>query len=129
MAKVSSRFNFFSESKSNDDRVDQFFSGLWMITLGLIFLLNTSGVLPWSIWVYVFIFFAKWWPLLLIAGGLSIILDGQRWSKWIIGLIWYLALVSTLVMGFRNSPELDKKINFDNLPDSIIDVVIEESGK
>lgn len=130
MAKAVSKFNLFTEGGNDiEDKADKLFSAMWMITLGLVFLLNTTGVLSWSVWVYVFVILAKWWPIFLISGGISIILDGYKWSKWIIGLLWYVTLLMMLFLGFRLGPELDTEINTDNFPDFIIETVIEEADK
>jgi len=58
-----------------------------LIGLGIVFLLNNLGVLPWSVWEVIF----RLWPVLLIAAGLDILI-GRR-SAW--GSL--LALVLTLV--------------------------------
>jgi hypothetical protein len=47
-----------------------------LIGLGVIFLLNTLGLLAWSVWEVIF----RLWPVLLIAAGLEIILN--RLSAW-----------------------------------------------
>jgi hypothetical protein len=59
-----------------------------LIGLGVIFLLNTLGLLAWSVWEVIF----RLWPILLIAAGLEIILN--RLSAW--GSL--LALVLTVVI-------------------------------
>ena len=59
-----------------------------LIGLGVVFLLNSMGVLAWSVWDVIF----RLWPVLLIAAGLEIILS--RLSVW--GSL--LALVLTVVI-------------------------------
>ncbi len=59
-----------------------------LIGLGVVFLLNSMGVLAWSVWDVIF----RLWPILLIAAGLEIILS--RLSAW--GSL--LALVLTVVI-------------------------------
>ena len=59
-----------------------------LIGLGVVFLLNSMGVLAWSVWDVVF----RLWPVLLIAAGLEIILS--RLSPW--GSL--LALVLTVII-------------------------------
>jgi hypothetical protein len=49
---------------------------LILIGLGVIFLLNSLGMLAWSVWEVIF----RLWPILLIAAGLEIILN--RLSAW-----------------------------------------------
>jgi hypothetical protein len=62
-----------------------------LIGLGVILLLNTLGLLAWSIWEAVF----RLWPILLIALGLEIILS--RFSAW--GSLLALVLVVAIVAG------------------------------
>ena len=59
-----------------------------LIGLGIVFLLNSLGLLAWSVWEVIF----RLWPILLIAGGLEIILN--RVSAW--GSL--LALVLTVII-------------------------------
>lgn len=59
-----------------------------LIGLGVVFLLNSLGLLAWSVWDVIF----RLWPVLLIAVGLEIILN--RFSAW--GSL--LALVLTVVI-------------------------------
>jgi hypothetical protein len=60
-----------------------------LIGLGVILLLNTLGLLAWSVWEAVF----RLWPILLIALGLEIILS--RFSAW--GSLLALVLVVAMV--------------------------------
>lgn len=59
--------------------------GFTTIAVGLIFLGNATGVLPWSLWLSVF----SLWPLLLVAAGIEIIgksLDNS-WLRSLSGLL------------------------------------------
>lgn len=62
--------------------------GVILIALGLVFLLNNLGILPWDIWNVLW----RLWPLLLIAIGLDFLLG--RDSRYRVSL-----LVGTLVIG------------------------------
>ena len=62
-----------------------------LIGLGVIFLLNTMGLLAWSVWEVIF----RLWPILLIAAGLEIILS--RFSVW--GSLLALALTVIIFAG------------------------------
>jgi hypothetical protein len=46
--------------------------GLTLVAVGLIFLGNTTGALPWSVWISIF----SLWPLLLVAAGVDLIGKG-----------------------------------------------------
>jgi len=62
-----------------------------LIGLGVIFLLNTMGLLAWSVWDVIF----RLWPVLLIAAGLEIILS--RLSPW--GSLLALVLTVAILAG------------------------------
>ncbi len=62
-----------------------------LIGLGIVILLNTLGVLEWSVWEVVF----RLWPILLIAAGLEIFLN--RLSIW--GSLVALVLTVAIVVG------------------------------
>jgi hypothetical protein len=62
-----------------------------LIGLGIIFLLNSLGVLAWGVWEVIF----RLWPILLIAAGLEIILN--RLSIW--GSLLALVLTVAIVAG------------------------------
>lgn len=48
--------------------VDSISRGLFLIVLGVVFFLNTYGILPWGFWVNV----SDLWPLLFIFGGIAL---------------------------------------------------------
>ena len=62
-----------------------------LIGLGVVFLLNSLGLLAWSVWEVIF----RLWPILLIALGLEIILS--RLSTW--GSLLALALTVAILAG------------------------------
>lgn len=55
--------------------------GIFLVFLGVIFLLQTLNVLPWGLWGILW----RFWPVLLIITGLSILL--HRFSPWLVGLL------------------------------------------
>src|SRR5579884_71388 len=75
-----------------------------LIVVGVVFLLNNVGVLPWSVWLTL----ARLWPVLLILLGIEILL-GRRDSTLgvaIVGvvLIATLAVAIALVSGLQAGP-------------------------
>jgi len=59
------------------------------VFLGIVFLLQTFGVLPWELWATLW----RFWPVLLIAMGLAILM--RRHNPWLVsGLIFALLLAS-----------------------------------
>lgn len=51
--------------------VESVSKGLFFIILGIVFFLNTYGILPWGFWVNV----VDLWPLLLILGGITLLFN------------------------------------------------------
>ena len=77
-------------------RLNKVIEGFTLISVGLIFLGNTTGALPWTVWFSIF----SLWPILLIAAGLEVIGKGTEnaWlrilsSMLVIGGLWFGALV------------------------------------
>lgn len=53
--------------------VGRFINGLLIIAVGLLLLANTTGLISWSIWRELL----RFWPILLILAGVSILLGGR----------------------------------------------------
>lgn len=71
---------------------------LFFITMGIVFLLNTMGYLPWSFWLVVL----KLWPALIILGGLRL-LFGNNWIGNVWGVFFYITiLIAALVVSFTD---------------------------
>ncbi|KXK26758.1 MAG: hypothetical protein TR69_WS6001000777 [candidate division WS6 bacterium OLB20] len=89
-----SNFTFFSDGTDQGEKLpDRIFGALWLISLGSVFFMNTTGMLPWSIWGAVFMVFFRLWPLFLIGAGVSIIAGNSIPAKIVTGLLWYLVFV------------------------------------
>ncbi|HET6498082.1 MAG TPA: DUF5668 domain-containing protein [Coriobacteriia bacterium] len=67
--------------------------GLTLVLIGVILLLNTTGSLPWSIWLHVL----SLWPLLLVAAGLEIVARGVH-AEWL-RVVSSLLIMAGLVIG------------------------------
>ena len=63
-----------------------------MIAIGVLFLLNNLGLLPWGVWELVWHF----WPLILILAGLDILIG---WSRSGIAAAFALILGLLLILG------------------------------
>jgi hypothetical protein len=72
----------------SDVTVKRVFEGLTLVLIGVILLLNTTGSLPWSVWLHVL----SLWPLLLVAAGLDIVAKG-------IDAPWLRVVSSLLIIG------------------------------
>ena len=62
-----------------------------LIGLGILFLLNNLGILPWSVWEMIF----RLWPVLIIAAGLEILIGRRS----VLGSLVVLVLTLALVVG------------------------------
>ncbi len=62
---------------------------LFLITVGIVFLLNNLGVLDWSIWQSL----VRLWPILLIAAGLDLLIGRRSVLGFVIAVGASLALV------------------------------------
>lgn len=94
---------------------------IFLITIGILLLLNNAGIVPWSIWQEIW----QFWPVLLILLGLQIIL-GRSWiSRFVIGTLALLIGIfiilyslyrvnvfhnSTLDMYFSKIPQFNQQI-------------------
>jgi len=61
--------------------------GTFLLFLGLVFLLQTTGVLSWDLWGTLW----RFWPVVLVLGGAGILLRGHSF--------WLVSLVSVVVLG------------------------------
>ena len=90
-SKISVKENF------NSQIIDNISGALTLIALGVVFLLNTTGNLSWSVWTYVFLIFFSIWPIFLILWGIQIILDQSWFTKIISSLLGFVVFVVVLV--------------------------------
>ncbi len=67
------------KDRGGSDYVFAFF----LIFLGLVFLLNTTGLITWEIWSVLL----RFWPLLIIFAGLNLIVQESKVFRIIIGVI------------------------------------------
>ena len=64
--------------------------GLFLLFLGVTFLLQTLNVLPWGLWSTLW----RFWPVLLINAGLSILL--RRYNNWLVSILILILLFGSL---------------------------------
>ena len=64
--------------------------GIFLLFLGAVFLLQTLNVLPWGLWGTLW----RFWPVLLIVAGLSILL--RRYNPWLVSALILLLLFACL---------------------------------
>ncbi len=64
--------------------------GLFLLFLGIVFLLQTFNILPWRLWGTLW----RFWPVLIICFGLGILL--RRFNVWLISLLVLVLLFGSL---------------------------------
>ena len=59
------------KAEKKQKKIGNLSGGFVLITLGIIFVLNNLGFLPWSVWETLW----KLWPVFLILAGIEILVD------------------------------------------------------
>ncbi len=62
---------------------------IFLIFVGSVLLLNTTGIVEWSIWSLLW----KFWPLIIVFAGLNLIFEGSKWVSILLGLFSFTILV------------------------------------
>lgn len=76
------------DSNQEHSHGDSVFGAMLLIG-GILLLLNTFTVLPWSVWNYVWPF----WPIIIILWGIQLIVGFSRFSRFMLDLLGILAFV------------------------------------
>ena len=96
------------ESNFNDTPVKKKFryrdisGGILLILLGGVFLLNTLGYLPWSVWSGFFITMLRFWPILIIFLGIRIVFGSNRYLKIFSDVLWIFVLLLAFALSIVN---------------------------
>ncbi len=67
---------------------------IFLIFVGVILLLNTTGVVSWSVWSYLW----RFWPIFLILGGVSVILGKSKVAGYLVALVAFLVFLAITIM-------------------------------
>jgi hypothetical protein len=89
MDKKVENFTMFADGTDQMSLIDRITSGIFLVLLGGVFLLNTLGVIPWDSWLTFGLLMANFWPLLLVAAGVSVILGDSPVAKILSSIMWY----------------------------------------
>jgi len=65
-------------------------SGIFLLFIGVVLLLQSLGVLPWALWNTLW----RFWPVLLIITGLGILL--RRYNVWLVSALIMVLLLACL---------------------------------
>lgn len=90
---------------------------VFLILIGILFLLNTTGVISWGIWLYIL----RFWPILIVLIGVRIILGNSLVSRIIGMLITVLLTILTFLVSYIQFTS--KEISF--LPKKVNDWVLD----
>ncbi len=90
--------------------------GFFLIFLGVLFLLNNLGIVPWEIWNYI----VGFWPIFLIFAGINVILGRNIFSRIIISVLALAAFILILIYGLYSvgSPLIM------GLPPQLVDIIM-----
>ncbi len=72
-----------------DKKYKDITGAIFMVSLGILFLLNTTNAVPWSIWLHIL----RFWPIILILAGIKIILPDNRIGQIVYPIIYTLFII------------------------------------
>ena len=81
-----------NENQARQEHTDSI-TGFLLVFSGIILLLNSLGVLPWSIWSEILNF----WPVLVILVGLKLLLGNSVLAQALINIINFIVFTSLLL--------------------------------
>jgi len=85
--------------------------GTTVLFLGVVFILQTTGVLPWTLWGTLW----RFWPAVLILLGISILLRG--YSIWLVSLLSIVILGGSLGIAIaQHGPVMSSSMESDSIP-------------
>ena len=90
---------------------------MFLLFIGVMFLLNTTGVINWNVWAVLW----KFWPVFLILSGARLLLGSSKIASWVIGILAFLCfsfIAFTAYVSYSNT-----ELNF--LPSSFRDRIKE----
>ncbi|HAM37420.1 MAG: hypothetical protein UR96_C0031G0002 [candidate division WS6 bacterium GW2011_GWC1_36_11] len=62
---------------------------IFLVAIGLLFLLNTTNVVSWGIWLQIF----RFWPILLILGGIKMILPENKVGQIVYPIVYTIFII------------------------------------
>lgn len=62
---------------------------IFLVSIGILFLLNTTNIVPWGIWLQIF----RFWPILLILAGLKIILPENKVGQIVYPIVYTIFII------------------------------------
>ena len=79
---------------------------LFLIFLGVMFLLNTTGVVSWNVWGVMW----RFWPVFIIFSGLQLMFGKGKIGSWIVGLLALIlfSFIGITALSIIESPILER---------------------
>lgn len=71
-------------------------SAVTLIAAGIVFLLNTTGIVSWEIWGYIL----RFWPFILILIGIRFLIPDNKVGGITITTLYFLALVYVILSAY-----------------------------
>lgn len=78
---------------------------LVLISIGILLLLNTTDIVGWGVWAYIFLSFLRLWPLYLLLAGLHIIFGKEGWARILMSIFsWlvFMIIIATALISYTN---------------------------
>lgn len=97
-----------------------FGGALFLIFIGTILFLNTTGIVGWGIWTHMF----RFWPVFIILGGLRLIFEGSLLTEIILTVISFIFL--TIIGIYAYTSYTQNRISF--LPENINNCLMGRCG-
>jgi hypothetical protein len=94
-----------NHSQNGNYLEERILNAVSLIGLGVIFLLNTTGVVEWSAWLNLL----RFWPLFLIFGGLSVLVSTSRIGKFLVSLSSLVVFLGLMLLSAKG-------VQIDSLP-------------
>ncbi|MCA9392025.1 hypothetical protein KC614_02360 [candidate division WWE3 bacterium] len=97
---------------------------LFLIFIGVMFLLNSTGVVGWNVWAYLW----RFWPLFIVLAGVQILVGRSRAAG---ALVSIFAVLVLLCVGFMSLLAVRSTVVTDwnvRLPQWFLDVVSQTNG-
>ncbi|HEQ65397.1 MAG TPA: hypothetical protein ENN64_01025 [bacterium] len=112
-----------SSENSSKDFSDGVLFAITMIFVGIVLLLNTMGILSWSVWVIVI----RFWPVIVMLVGIKFILGKSKIAALIFAFIITLLYILVFLFSFiRTDADLFPKF-YNRLPQFIRDMKVSSS--
>ncbi len=93
------------------EKKPDYFFAFFLILLGTLLLLNTTGTISWGVWITLL----KFWPLFIIFAGLNLIAQDNKVAKIIIGIFSIIVFILAFLWSWNITEEekFSKSLNID----------------